>query len=688
MTSRADPTRSRTFSALSVLAGFGMAFAASMVLARRASPPALGQPPSPAATTAAPRPADPVAVASSDFGLARHADPIASYTLRASLDPVAHRVHGEGTIVWRNASRAPQRELYLHLYLNAFKNEQTVYLRNNARGFRGDETLADHGWTRVSKLRVPAWDADLWASAEKHTPGDPEDETDIRVPLPREVEPGASITLEVAWDAKLPSVTLRTGYEGSFHMVAQWFPKLARLEPDGRWAHFPFHRFSEFYADYGTYDVTIDAPERFIVAATGRLDRETVSNGRVEQRYVQEDIHDFAFTAWDQFREVTAATADGVTLRCLYPPGYDRDATIALDAARFGLGHFGAAYGRYPYSTLTIVHPPRGAEEAGGMEYPTLITTGGEWFMPETGARSVELVTLHELGHQWFYGLVASNEHAFPFLDEGFNSYAEAEAAEARWPGTSAARLWGGMGISVHTTNRGGAAASEHNEAVAQSAVGFASGADYGTLVYMRTATVLHTLANVYGKDRVRDAIGQYTRRYRFRHPGPEEMLGVMGEALGSEVVETLREALFHRGWVDYAVAEVRSWSDDAPSGIFGDPEKPSEAPAAKVPGGHTGRVLVRRRGTLRFPVDIDLVRGDGTSERVRWDGQGSTHEIAYAGASPLVAVVVDPEHRVLLDDDLLNNASRPALGRPVLGRRVLERGVFAAQMALHFLAP
>ncbi|MDC0745870.1 M1 family metallopeptidase [Polyangium mundeleinium] len=617
--------------------------------------------------------------------MAAHADPVASYTLRATLDPTLHQVRGEGTIVWRNASHIPQREIWLHLYLNAFKNEKTNYMRQRARGFRGGGALADYGWIRVSKLFARELDSELWDKADRHTPGDPDDETDIRVPLPRAIEPGETLTLDVAFVSDLPSVTLRTGFAESFHMVAQWFPKLAKIEPDGRWAHFPFYRFSEFYADYGNYDVTIDAPEGFVIGATGRLDKETAKGGRIERRFLQEDVHDFAFTAWDHFREVTATTADGVALRCLYPPGFDRVATIELDAVRFGLEHFGAAYGKYPYGTVTIVHPPRGAGEAGGMEYPTLITTGGAWWTPETGARAIEGVTLHELGHQWFYGLVATNEHAFPFLDEGLNTYAEGESMEARWPGNSALRLPGGFGVALPSAYRVAAAEVEHNDAVAQSAARFASGSDYGSLVYSRTATILNTLAGVYGPDRVREAIGRYTRRYRFRHPGPEELLGILRDTLGPDAELAARQAIFERGWVDYSVAEISSNRMEPLGGLFGDPQSPSAAPVLDTYG-YRGRVLVRRRGTLVFPVDIDLVMEDGSTKRVRWEGKGVTHEVDYEGERRLVGAIIDPEHRVLLDDDLLNNAQNERGGG--VGSRVLERGMFGAELLLWLLAP
>ena len=195
-------------------------------------------------------------------------------------------------------------------------------------------------------------------------------------------------------------------------------------------AHFSFHAQSEFYADFGDYDVSLDVPAGFRVGATGSRVRATEAQGRTRLGYHAENVHDFAWTAWDRF-ETRSELIAGTRVSVLYPPHQQQNAQAELESVRFALPHFNALYGAYPYPTLTLVHPPEAAGNAGGMEYPTLITTGGPWYSTFGGAHFIDVVTTHELGHQWFYGLVASNEHAEPFLDEGFNSYAEAEALES-----------------------------------------------------------------------------------------------------------------------------------------------------------------------------------------------------------------------------------------------------------------
>ena len=201
---------------------------------------------------------------------------------------------------------------------------------------------------------------------------------------------------------------------------ASGFRRSRGSSPTGAWAHFPFHHLAEFYADFGTYDVTLDVPSDFTIGATGPA----VESASREAGASSGTCRGTSTTSPGRRGtggSVRGRAIDGVDVTVLYPPGFGSVAQRELDALRFALPYFSARYGRYPYPVLTVVHPPGDAGEAGGMEYPTLITTGGPWWTPP-GVLAPEIVTVHELGHQWFYGLVATNESAWPFLDEGINS--------------------------------------------------------------------------------------------------------------------------------------------------------------------------------------------------------------------------------------------------------------------------
>ena len=611
---------------------------------------------------------------------------VASYVIDATLDVTLHRLSGRETIHFVNRSSASLHELWFHLYLNAFKNDKTLFLRSPFGAGRSGDKAHEYGYIDVKKLSwVEAEGQDLWPNRDRHSPSDPDDETDLRVPLPRPLEPGQALTLELEFEDQLPAIVERTGYLDSFHFLGQWFPKLARLEPSGQFSHFAFHAQSEFCADFGDYDVTVDVPEAYVVGATGALDGQSHEHGRKRLHYRVENVHDFAWTAWDRFQTRSERIA-GTEVTVLYPPHQEANAEAELDSVRFALPHFNGLYGAYPYPTLTLVHPPEAAGNAGGMEYPTLITTGGPWYSTLGGGHFIDVVTTHELGHQWFYGLCASNEHNSPFLDEGLNSYAEAEALEARFGKGS---LFDGFGLRVSSTalNRTVSAARGGDEPVAEGAADFASFRNLGALVYSRTATILTTLARVYGEPRVHHALGSYTRKFRFLHPTPSDFSSVMQAELGAEAATALSRALFERGTVDYLVREISNAPEHAAAGVFDGPsgreQKKSEP--GHPPARYASRAVVYRHGSLELPVEIELVFEDGSRQWQHWDGHGFTHNIDHVGPSRMISVSIDPAQKILLDDDLSNNwASTKGASAP----RSLERALYVAESVLGGVGP
>ncbi len=602
-------------------------------------------------------------------------EPVVRYELRARLDPELHVVDGEGRIELRNVADVPLRELRMHLYLNAFKNDATIFRRARTAGFRG-EVAGAPGLIDVKKLALVGAggvEEELWQKRElvSHrgespqdplraedappVPGAPDDETDVRVPLPREVPPGASITLAVAFHDELPEISERTGYRGSFHFVGQWFPKLAKLERDGTWAAFPFHHVAEFYADFGSYDVTLDVPDRFVVGATGPLVETRREGDRRIERHVQDRVHDFAWTAWDRF-VVRDAQEGPVKIRLLSPPGYELAVDRELQSVRGGLRELGARYGAYPYDVLTVVHPPDVASEAGGMEYPTLITTGGPWW-PAHGSHEVEAVTVHELGHQWFYGLVASNEVAWPAGDEGFNSFAE-QLVMRKLVGEGTAVSLGPLQLSYLTLARPGAAA-HFEEPIFQPADRVANGGSYGMRVYGATAVALETLRRSYGEARFDAAMGAYARQQRFAHPGPEDFFRALETWVSSDCARAARAALTTPTTLDFSVERVTAAPRHAPKGIFDRPGPAERTRDPKLAGyeGFAGSVWIARRGVVDLPVTVELRFADGAARRetVRF-GERVWLRLDTDGPTELVAAIVDPDLAIPLDRDRTNN--------------------------------
>jgi len=598
--------------AFEAVAGLALALSAGWLASARAQPP----PPKPVAASWVPADA-PDRVRAVD------------YRLTARLDPEAHTVDGEGRLVWTNTSEKAQSEVYVHLYLNAFRDEESYFMRSEAgAGFRGGAKPDTWGGIEVRSFRLAG--TELWPSVVQ-SPDDPKDATDIRVALPAPVPPGESVTFEMEFRSELPSVVARTGFHGDFHMVAQWFPKLARLEPDGSWTHFRFHRLSEFYADFGRYDVTIDVPEGVVVGATGLRTEERTESGRRRLRHRADWVHDFAFTAWRDFEVHEAKGPHGVGMRALVPPGFGHLAQVQLDEAAAAMVDLETWFGRYPYPTLTLVHPPPEAPEAGGMEYPTLICTGGGEVGRAFGIRNVRGVTTHELAHQWFYGLLGSDEHHHAFLDEGLTTFASARSMGKRF-GSGAGFEGLGLSVSHWAFLRLGAAGAWQIGPIDRPVEDFPTGSDYGVSVYSKTAVLMETLRRVYGDEAFGRAMQRYTSQHRYGHPRPEDLLAAVREGMGEDAATQLKAGL-DGGFVDYAVERIERDDDE----------------------GRT-RVVLRRRGELSFPVEV-VFRAEDSREAVQtWDAQERSGVLVYEGDGRIVAVAVDPGHRVLMDRNLSNN--------------------------------
>ncbi|HEX2923042.1 MAG TPA: M1 family metallopeptidase, partial [Chloroflexota bacterium] len=336
---------------------------------------------------------------------------IASYQISVKLDTDQKLLSGSERISFLNDTANPVGDLYLHLYPNAFRGIDSTFMRENPEEARRSVAENNWGYMDLSVLRL-ASGQDLLAAATL-------DDTVLHVPLPAPLSPGETLQMETQFTVKLPRLIARMGYQGDQYTIAQWFPKLAVLTDSGWNAH-QYHANSEFFADFGSYRVEITLPDRFVVGATGLPAGERENgDGTKTLTFQANSVHDFAWVANPQFREAWAR-AGNTDIRLLYPPEHDGVKQRFLDAAVAALENFGRWYGPYPYARLTVADVP---ERAGaGMEYPTLVTVSQE--VPSSlGVLDIEQVTIHEIGHQWWYGMVATNEFEEAWMDEGFTTY-------------------------------------------------------------------------------------------------------------------------------------------------------------------------------------------------------------------------------------------------------------------------
>ncbi|MBI2894969.1 MAG: M1 family metallopeptidase [Deltaproteobacteria bacterium] len=609
---------------------------------------------------------------------AEPADSTADYVIRARLDPETHTVTGVETVRLVNRSARAVDQLVFHLYLNAFANDETLWMRESRGEMRGAR-LGEYGTIDVTGLDVRG--TSLLDRARL-------DETLLHVPLPRPVEPGASVEAEIAFTARLPTAFARTGFAGDFHMVAQWFPKLALLSPDGTFAARPYHASHEYYADFGAYEVTIDVPHGWIVGATGERVAAERRSDRDVVVYRAADVHDFAWAASPRFEERTFR-AGRVKVRSLSQPGQSRQVERQLRTIRRALPRFERLLGPYPYPVLTVVSPPEDALGAGGMEYPTLITTGSR-FLGSIGNHFDEEVAVHELGHQWFYGLVATNEPDEAWLDEGLNTYVTGRIMDELFGKRTSTADFLGLRVGYGTLSRIARRIGGAREPVAQRSSDFSSLMSYATHVYYGTDLLMRTLAGRVGEDRLSASLGRYARTTRMRHPATQDLLAILREDLGDAPIRELVEpVLLRAGRFDVRVASVESERVMTVAGYVrrhGKRELAGEPRPARPPRYRT-TVLVTRDGEVRSPVAVDVLFANGSRRRVTWDGHERWKRIELVGPHPATGAIADPGLALPLDENLLDG-SRAAPGSAGGTSRLWLRLMYLAQTVLQVLGP
>jgi len=702
-------------------------------------------------------------------------DPVYRVEMDATYDAEEARVEGIQRLRWRNTSSAPVDELQFHLYLNAFSNDRTTFMTETGgehRGFKHEgrrwgyiEVDSMRAWLPrpgsgtapppdASTTRWPAdapWgDAppgfdlseaqDLKAVEEFIRPDDdnPDDFTVARYPLDEPIPPGGWIDVEIRFTSQLPEVVARTGAHGDFVLAGQWFPKIGVFEdagdrgrPTPGWNVHQFHANSEFYADFGDWDVTLNLPSRFQgkVGATGRLVEERQDGDSTTLRFVQDGVHDFAWTAdpdylvvhdrFDPSADVPAeqleriAATLGVTtaelalapvdITLLLQPANRAMQQRYLESAKAAIRGYGLRLGAYPYDTLTLVDPPRGAMGAGGMEYPTFITLGAHPTFGIPPFRRVlmpELVTIHEFGHNFFQGMIANNEFEEAWIDEGINSYYEMVVMEEEY-GVNVEL--GGLRVTPFEQNHAAIAGGDFTDAIAQPSWTYRSNGSYGLNSYPRPAVTLRHLELLLGPETFHRTMREFFQRWRFRHPSTADFEAVFVEASNGDLESFLRQALHSDEHLDYAVRSATSRRDPSPRGWFReegelvlrghaahrDEDDPTAPPDEEDDDAGTSdddaedsyrtEVVVERRGGFVHPMVIELEFDDGETVRHDWDGRARWVRFTHTGPAKLVRAEVDPDRRMALDVDRLNNG-RLLEGDPIARRKIVTQILYWLQ--------
>jgi hypothetical protein len=641
---------------------------------------------------------------------------IVDYAIDARLDADKHQVAGTVRITWRNTSATPVDRLPLHLYMNAFRADDTAWMLEARGSHRGARQGKDGLWGFVdlkgARLLGRGQVADFKLLEGVRGPvtdlqwKEEADPSLATVTLTTPVQPAETVVVELEFLTQLPEVFARTGYAGDFHMLGQWYPKLGVLGPDGRWQAHVFTLNAEFYADFGDYEVHLDVPEAMVVGATGILvAADPPAEGRKKLHYRAEMVHDFAWAADPEFIELGAHWND-VRIRQLVHPDRAADAARHLEALIATLESMHARFGPYPWSTITVIHPPDDASGAQGMEYPTLFTTSDIIHLPLWARMfgfeeqmSGVFTTIHEFGHQYFQGLLASDEAAQPWLDEGLNTTSNMLVL-TDWHGEDAwlARV-GRHGVSVDDFLRGSLDREAALDPVDAHADTYrAVTGSYGDTVYRKTGALMLTLRRLVGPARFDPAFKAYALEWRFRHPTGDDLVKALraqlgevvtleGKTLGDQpvrldIADYFQQALQTVNEADFSLHLVKNrrragdagWHrDEHGELVLRDAPDDRELPASQLPDDQIeALVVVHRVGEFKVPVELEVEFADDTTERILWDGQ-SRYEIFTWPGRRLRSARLDPDSKLLLEARRLDNhravpefAPPDGLSRPV----------------------
>ena len=580
---------------------------------------------------------------------------VVHYEIDAKYDAAKHTVDATEVLTYHNVTGQALDHFPFHLYQNAFQPKSTWVREAKIEGSRDiaydkwDEKK--YGSEDIKNLEVVG-QGDLTGQMQyiASDDGNKDDKTVVDLHLPKPIPSGAYVQFRIAFQTKLPETQARSGWKRDFVLGGQWFPKVG-VWWHGAWNCHQYHATTEFFADFGVYDVKLTVPQDEVVGASGVLVEENNNPDNTKTvTYHGDDIHDFAWTASPRYKvreSVYQAQMGPIKLRFMMQPAHWNQAERHERITRQTLDHFESWYGPYPYKTLTVVDPEPDSA-AGGMEYPTFITGDSSWFMP-SGVYLPELVVEHEFGHQYWYGMVATNEFEDAWLDEGINSYTEVKVLDSILGKNTSILNIAGITLSEREAQRLGYLSAADLDAMAQKAYEYYSFSSYGGVTYGKTASALLTLEGIVGEDTMAKVMRAYFMKYRFTHPTKEDFLKTIEEVSGRDLRWYFSQAVYGTQVMDYEVLKI----DSFPVHWY-EPNKDRNAKGDTV---FQSYVSLHRKQDFVMPLEVEIKFDNGEKIREHWDGQNRWTRFSYQKRARVVSAEIDPDHTVQLDSNNFNNS-------------------------------
>ncbi len=606
-------------------------------------------------------------------------DRVADYSIDVRLNTHSHSLDAREVLVWYNTTAHQADSLYFHLYPNGFRSGNTSFMTEAGRSIAADA----RGWIEVLKLTDMRSNDNLTDQIEYARPddGNLHDSTVMVVQLGSPVRPGDSITVSIDFHENLPEAVFGVGWAPGreFYFMAGWFPQLG-VYRDGKWTCHQLHPGGGPFADFGTYDVRINLPMRYVIGATGVKTGESMKpNGTITYRYVAAGVDGFAWTASPDFvTETDTFSCPGLPdtkVILLLQPEHRGQGQVYFDAVDSALKYFGLWYGPYPYPVLTVVDPSRparvGSDEAGdeylsGSGCPMLIRAGTSVYRLKHQLLP-EIAITNGLALQYWSGIVAVDGTDDAWLASGLSAYSAGKVLEHLYgPEASVFKIGGVYPVYMYpfAAYHGVPVAAitgkvwmpepysrlplylHYAKSDAISAKSFRSLHDdrYGAIARDKSDLVLRTLEGVVGGAVMQKIIGTYFEEYRFGHPDVADFENVCKEVSGQKLGWFFEQFVYGTEVVDFAVSSIGYYKEtDLSTGT----------------SSYVTKVIVVRNGGVKMPVDLRLSLSDGSAVDTVWDGQSRWQRFTFHSSAPPDYAVLDPFNKIPMDLQYANNSLR-----------------------------
>jgi hypothetical protein len=533
------------------------------------------------------------------------------YKINVSLDDTLHVLHGYVEMKYTNNSPDKLTYIYMHLWPNAYLNNKTPFAKqqivNGSTKFHF-AVMEDKGFIDSLDFKIDGKQAEITGEKPNYDI--------VKLILNKPLEPNESILISTPFRVMLPESFSRMGHIDNAYQITQWYPKPAVYDKKG-WHPMSYLDQGEFYSEYGDFEVTITLPDNYVVAATGNLQnqseldwltnkaKETALISTFEKKspiipssktfktltYTESNIHDFAWFANKSFHVLKGEvelpySKRKVTSWAFFTNEYSKFWVKALSYLNDATYYYSKWIGEYPYNNVTAVDGALSA--GGGMEYPTITVIGAVF-----ADFSLDRVITHEVGHNWFYGILGTNERDYAWMDEGINSFYENRYMKMKYDTLNTAKkkrktsLFN-MSFDENDLTKLGyqVETAYHLDQPCQHPSGHYTSINYGIIVYGKSALMMSYLEQYLGVEKYDAFMQEYFKKWKFKHPQPEDFLALLDDFTKEDFKWLLNDWMKTTNKIDFSVKNIQS---DA----------------------NSTNVKIKNRGKFLAPVPVSLIKND-----------------------------------------------------------------------------